>query len=402
MVRHRDSQQTVSQDQEQESAHLSQRNTEGPEAYRDTTCTKAYPDEASPLLLRSGVDPLSSFAFDRRDSPVLMRPLFRDAETTPLGPLEGCRKRSSATITELESRTQWPPWSPVEDEPLHTQPSVPYGYPSQPPSSTFSFSKALAPPLLQPQPNSVASPAPPAPPAVHMSRYGLRIRQQPVSARAGPPGRDRRTIDPPCILQLTITDFDPNSQEDMDDLTTTTTWVVKCALRPAERPARAEGDSDNQIDLVAETGKLLLGESAVNAFFSPADPDPKGAAAHPSTKMWSEPSGSHTRGKAKEEAMPASFFIFSDLSVRRAGRYRLEFRLIKMDAIALMNSQGIPVQAQITSDVFECYNAKDFPSIQPSTELVRGLLKQGAPRPLTLKKGIQGRKSRGLTDDEDE
>ena len=48
------------------------------------------------------------------------------------------------------------------------------------------------------------------------SRLRLHIRQQPIATRACSAGeKDRRTIDPPPILQLLLTDFRPDSKTDM-------------------------------------------------------------------------------------------------------------------------------------------------------------------------------------------
>ena len=189
------------------------------------------------------------------------------------------------------------------------------------------------------------------------------------------------------------------------DLKDTTDFVVHCSLRPAKVLVKRERNDASFLAELNETSRLLLGDGAVNAFFSPEDPDPSGIAAHPSTKMWNAPTQSHevgrSKGEGKGQAPPAAFFIFSDLSVRKAGRYRLEFKLMKMDR-SFSQNPVVPVQAQIMSDVFECFNAKDFPSIQPSTRLVKGLLVQGAPRPLSLKKGVQGRRNRGAVDEEDD
>ncbi|KAJ5413801.1 Velvet factor [Penicillium cosmopolitanum] len=49
------------------------------------------------------------------------------------------------------------------------------------------------------------------------SRYHLHVRQQPIAARAcGARDRDRRPIDPPPIVPILLTDFDPGSQNKRD------------------------------------------------------------------------------------------------------------------------------------------------------------------------------------------
>ena len=78
------------------------------------------------------------------------------------------------------------------------------------------------------------------------------------------------------------------------------------------------------------------------------------------------------------KSLPATFFIFADLSVRKAGEYRLEFKLMKMEPQLLIQGSTVPMLHSVTSDVFKVVNAKDFDQVQPSTRLVRGLLDRGA------------------------
>ena len=50
-------------------------------------------------------------------------------------------------------------------------------------------------------------------------RYLLTMRQQPIAARAcGFGERDRRVIDPPPIVQLSLRDFNPKSSADIAEL----------------------------------------------------------------------------------------------------------------------------------------------------------------------------------------
>lgn len=109
--------------------------------------------------------------------------------------------------------------------------------------------------------------------------------------------------------------------------------------------------------------------------------------------------------------MPATFFIFADLSVRKAGEYRLEFSLMKMDPHFLSVGEKLPILHKVASQPFRVVNAKDFDQVQPSTVLVKGLIERGAGFPLKLKKGTRegGRRrttrgdgDSGSEDEEDE
>lgn len=195
-----------------------------------------------------------------------------------------------------------------------------------------------------------------------------------------------------------ITDFDAYSPKDIADLKDHS-FQVYCALRPVQQPKKGDDLSDGWKAEMCETQKYLIGEKMGIACFSPADPDPERAPRHPSSRIWRAEASPPQESKSK----PAVFFVFPDLSVRRAGRYRLEFTLIEMDSAAILDPGGtIPVHAHIMSDVFECYNAKDFPSIKPSTKLLKGLREQGCSK-IPLKKGAGERRlqSSSVGDDGD-
>jgi homospermidine synthase len=104
--------------------------------------------------------------------------------------------------------------------------------------------------------------------------------------------------------------------------------------------------------------------------------------------------------------MPSAFFIFADVSVRKAGEYRLQFTLMKMEPALMMQGSSVPAIHVVTSDMFRAVNAKDFDQVHPSTNLVRGLLDRGAGFPLKLKKGTRegqrGKRKASGTDSEDD
>jgi hypothetical protein len=227
-------------------------------------------------------------------------------------------------------------------------------------------------------------------------RCSLNIRQQPRAARAGPDGKDRRPIDPPPILQLMMAGFDPTSAADLEELQSQ--FVVHCRLVSANSPRRDVSTlAAFTEDGSREVQRLLLGTYVASPFHTKDDPDPETMPSHPpidtsqvhpgqepsSTASYIERSGSATTN------MPGSFFIFADLSVRKAGDYRLEFSLMKMDPAFLMVGEKLPVLHTIISHAFRVVNAKDFDQVQPSTGLVKGLIERGAGFPLKLKKGTR-------------
>ena len=232
------------------------------------------------------------------------------------------------------------------------------------------------------------------------------IRQQPRAARAGPDGKDRRPIDPPPVLQLVMSDFDQHSLDDVQELQSQF-WVVHCRLISEHSPRRELSTlASTTEDGSKEIRRLLLGSTVASPLTTQDDPDPETMPTHPTTteQLQDPPSPSSrffaaSRPDTSPRATspgPSTFFIFADLSVRKAGEYRLEFSLMKMDASYLSQGSHIPTTHRIASSVFHVVNAKDFDQVQPSTKLVRGLIERGAGFPLKLKKGTrEGQRRKG-------
>jgi hypothetical protein len=143
----------------------------------------------------------------------------------------------------------------------------------------------LSPPLAAPQHIST------------QSRYHLHVRQQPVAARACVAGaRDRRPVDPPPIVQLLITDFDPQSQEDRNALqdprltvgcllfpfSGSSLWIQKRDQREKIQEPRSGALSN--ADAALPTPQLV-GKAFMSPFFVDADPDPDSAPTHPSSSF---------------------------------------------------------------------------------------------------------------------
>ncbi|GAQ38231.1 hypothetical protein ASPNIDRAFT_54959 [Aspergillus niger] len=134
------------------------------------------------------------------------------------------------------------------------------------------------------------TPSPPPRRTSTTSRYHLFIRQQPLAARAcGAGDRDRRPVDPPPILQLLLTDFDPSTSDDIDILQDPR-FTVGCFLVPETRGSISsdmDGDSALREDRLGtapgQSTPLLSGKAFVSPFFVDEDPDPTTAPNHPST-----------------------------------------------------------------------------------------------------------------------
>ena len=203
------------------------------------------------------------------------------------------------------------------------------------------------------------------------SRYQLRVRQQPQAARAcGFGERDRRVLDPPPIVQLSLVNYDPSSPSDVSELKYAH-FVVHCTLLSVSAMGR-DGQDVTAVPEPNNAGKLtrkMTGTLAASPFTA-TDPD--------------------APALADQNARLACFFIFSDLSCRQVGRYRLRFNIMKISGEHLIQGSTLPVLRSVESDEFEVYSAKDFPGMKASTSLIRDLKRQGAL--VSVKKGIEARK----------
>ncbi|KAL4739601.1 velvet factor-domain-containing protein [Aspergillus similis] len=244
------------------------------------------------------------------------------------------------------------------------------------------------------------SPSPP-PRCASSSRCRLFIRQQPLAARAcGAGDRDRRPVDPPPIIQLLLTDFNPESEKDRSILQDPR-FTVGCLLYPVQNPSylpgsgSGAGSSDTNINtndksrhesmnlhphldinledshVTGQSTPLLSGKAFVSPFFVDEEPDPNTAPSHPSSTKDStyEANPRTVTHKFRNRLLPkppACFFIFSDLSVRTAGLYRLQFRLMNWGSIE-DTGQSKPILAEVWSEPFRVYAAKDFPGMRDSS-----------------------------------
>ncbi|CAG8956114.1 hypothetical protein HYFRA_00011899 [Hymenoscyphus fraxineus] len=211
-------------------------------------------------------------------------------------------------------------------------------------------------------------------PSTHPSRpppkHIIRMRQQPLAARAcGFGERDRRVIDPPPILQMTVED--PNaSAEEMKALIRQPCAVVHCTLWD---PVANKDDTAMPGTTDKRQQRRLMGTLVSSPFV----------------------------GK-DEHGVEGCFFTFPDLSVRTPGKYSLRFSLMIIDPNQMRLGHSVPVSSVVFSDTFHVYNAKDFGGMRPSTALTKQLKGQGCL--ISVKKGNAktGGNARDEDDDDDE
>lgn len=93
-----------------------------------------------------------------------------------------------------------------------------------------------------------------------------------------------------------------------------------------------------------------------------------------------------------EHGVAGTFFVFPDLSCRSPGKYRLRFKLMRIDPAMMMPGMSSPSVANVATDVFSVYTAKDFPGMRASSALLKSLRRQGLN--VGVKKGSEARKGK--------
>ncbi|KAK3938497.1 velvet factor-domain-containing protein [Diplogelasinospora grovesii] len=203
------------------------------------------------------------------------------------------------------------------------------------------------------------------------TEYRLTVRQQPFAARScGFGERDRRVIDPPPIVQLSIHDptFD---REQHDRQLRHPFFVVHCSIWDE----RGVKDMSNMPEDFRQQ-RRLMGTLVASPFVGLDENNEEGC-----------------------------FFCFPDLSCRTPGTFRLKF--VRLDLVNPTKcGEKSDIIATAMSEPFQVYNAKDFPGMQASTALTKRLKEQGCL--ISIKKGNEksnGSHGRGGDDsggDEDE
>jgi len=184
-------------------------------------------------------------------------------------------------------------------------------------------------------------------------------------------------------VQLSLAGYDPTSQADVAELKTPFLVVHCTLLSVSAQPSPYEkGDDVTAIPEPNNTERMTrrLTGTLVASPFAGTDLD--------------------APASRNDNARLGCFFVFSDLSCRQVGRYRLRFQIMKIGPEILNVGGRTSVVRIVESHVFEVFSAKDFPGMRASTALTRDLKRQGAA--VSVKKGNEGsarqvNKKRGST-----
>ncbi|KAK9357327.1 velvet factor-domain-containing protein [Lipomyces starkeyi] len=157
--------------------------------------------------------------------------------------------------------------------------------------------------------------------------YALDVRQQPIRGKAAGESErfhaDRNVVDPPPVVQLTIHDGDP-----MCDWLHSSFFIMCASL------------CDPTIDIPVS---LRPNEALAGTLVSPLH---------------------HVHNEMDRDE---GHFIFSDISIKFAGQFRLRFNLFE-----LLDGEQFEFITSILSDVFTVYSSQPSPELLKSTVLSRG------------------------------
>ncbi|KAK4151257.1 velvet factor-domain-containing protein [Chaetomidium leptoderma] len=215
----------------------------------------------------------------------------------------------------------------------------------------------------EPPPSSQTTTKQPPPPTTAprtpTSEYRITVRQQPSAARScGFGERDRRVIDPPPIVQLTIHDAHL-TPDDVARRLRHQFSVVHCSIWDE---AGLKDMSSMPEDFRQQ--RRLMGTLVASPFVG-----------------------------VDEQGEEGCFFCFPDLSCRTPGVFRLKFALVVLDPARMCMGERSAIVATAMSERFQVYNAKDFPGMQASTLLTKRLKEQGCL--ISIKKGNEKREGGG-------
>lgn len=216
--------------------------------------------------------------------------------------------------------------------------------------------------------------------------------------------KDRRPATPPPIVQLIIKDLQGNeisvdsidvsffvlltdlySADGSQEMNTVVhpAMTAAAALVAYERQERDRSDrkgrreSNSHRTLTTTTTRNLIGSLVANAAKLMGLPEPKLVVDGDSTSSTGDNEKTPT---VTEEGKWGIYFVLQDLSVRTEGKFKLKFSFVDLqseEGLNMVNTGVSQVRAEIFSDRFTVYSAKNFPGMAESTDLSRCFARQG-------------------------
>ncbi|GAC99905.1 hypothetical protein PHSY_007508 [Pseudozyma hubeiensis SY62] len=191
----------------------------------------------------------------------------------------------------------------------------------------------------------------------HSSRhwqYKLIIRQQPQQGRlCGLGSKDKRPLDPLPILQLRI--ISPDGTEDEE----------------------AENSSNLVLQVSLYKEDPVTGTHTEAVLVETNDPS------YPWTRMLEGRLVASANVARDLDGSRACFFVFTDLSIRQEGPFRLAFKLLALGPPSMgPASASGHILAEALTEPFTIYSPRRFPGMTESTELAKCLARQGIQVPV--------------------
>ncbi|KAK9432105.1 velvet factor, partial [Lipomyces doorenjongii] len=166
--------------------------------------------------------------------------------------------------------------------------------------------------------------------------YVLEIRQQPIRSKAAGTSEralaDRKAVDPPPIIQLTVSDGDSHRE-----------WLQSPFFFMCANLYDPVVDTP-----IARPPSETLAGTLVSSLHRVRD------------------------GNDRE----GGYFVFGDLSIKLEGKFRLQFNLFEMLEFVPFGAQVEFITSTI-SDVFTVYSSRQYPGVLESTFLSRQFSDQG-------------------------
>ncbi|KAF9576303.1 hypothetical protein EC968_009277 [Mortierella alpina] len=215
-------------------------------------------------------------------------------------------------------------------------------------------------------------------PCDHPDRtYELSMEQDPIHARmCGFGEKDRRPIDPPPIVRLTVREADGTPVDlNIPGSVNVSRCMVMADIYSADQQTPcalvANPSTTTQVPAAASAVQTI-GDSTMSVL-NLAVPTPV------ASRNLTGSTGASGDLLRDLEGNLGIFFAFPDLSVRTEGTYTLKFSFTMLPEPPMMTSS---VYATIFSQPFEIYPAKRFPGMNKSTALSKKLFDQGVRIPL--------------------
>ncbi|KAJ7267691.1 velvet factor-domain-containing protein [Mycena haematopus] len=206
--------------------------------------------------------------------------------------------------------------------------------------------------------------------------YDMTIRQQPLHARisAMKISADRRPVDPPMIVQLSVTD--PRNNGAASTASPTKAIPTQVCYSHLTNPyyfmyaALIEPHTDNEVKYVCDGGSPSTSGALVSSVRVLKD--------YPNSEQ------------------DAAFFIFPNICVRLEGSWRFKLSLF------VIEGDKVKLCATTCSNPFFVYQGKQYPGVQASTPLTRALAAQGVKlrirQEIRQKNSVRAKEEEGLLD----